>query len=298
MNRDSKVKQIISEEKQIKLLTLIENTAASDKLYTEHGLSFYIEHMGVKILFDTGASGLFAKNAARMLIDLKKLDAAVLSHNHTDHTGGLDTLLGYQPGIKVYAKKAVLEGFFKKAGIFRVPAGLGADYFAKRAENFVLFNNFQQIAGTDGLFLMSNETFDECFTDKTLLMKKNGKAVHDDYSHELFMVVFPSGEPEDGIVVISSCSHSGVVNILNTVRRTWEGAPILGFAGGIHLTTNGGKKLIASFDEIERIANDIKEMDIGTVYVCHSTGQKGYERLKIHLGDQVQYLRAGEELEF
>ncbi|MCL2637922.1 MAG: MBL fold metallo-hydrolase [Oscillospiraceae bacterium] len=252
--------------------------------------------MGKKLLFDAGASGLFAKNASRMLIDLKKLDAAVLSHNHNDHAGGLDTLLGYQPNIKIYAKKAVLEGFFKKTGVFRIPVGLGRDYFEKRAENFVLFNSFQQI--TDGLFLMSNEVSGDCFTDKTLLMKKDGKAAPDDYSHELFMVVFPSGEPEDGIVVISSCSHSGVVNILNTVRLTWEGAPILGFVGGIHLTANGGKKLLASFDEIEKIAAEIKEMDIGTIYVCHCTGQKGYERLKIHLGDQVQYLRAGEELEF
>ncbi|MCL2696950.1 MAG: MBL fold metallo-hydrolase [Oscillospiraceae bacterium] len=280
----------------MKLLTLIENTAASDKLYTEHGLSFYIEHRGKRILFDAGASGLFAKNAARMLIDLKGLDAAVLSHNHNDHAGGLDTLLGYQPSLKIYARKAVLNGFFKKTGVFRIPAGLGSDYFEKRAENFVLFNNFQQLA--DGLFLMSNEVFEPHFTDRTLLMKKSGKAVPDDYSHELFMAVFPGGEPEDGIVVVSSCSHSGVVNILNTVRRTWEGAPILGFVGGIHLTAGGGRKLLASHEEIERIANDIKAMDIGTVYVCHCTGQKGYERLKIHLGDQVQYLRAGEELEF
>jgi len=280
----------------MKLLTLIENTAASEKLHTEHGLSFFIEHMGKKILFDAGATGLFAKNATRMLVDLKKLDAAVLSHNHNDHAGGLDTLLGYRPNIKIYAKKAVLSGFLKKTGVFRVPVGLGSEYFEKRAENFVLFNNFQQVA--DGVFLMSNEVFEPCFTDKALLMKKDGKTVTDDYSHELFMVIFPSGEPEDGIVVISSCSHSGVVNILNTVRQTWEGAPILGFVGGIHLTAGGGKKLLCSFEEIEKIAEEIKAMDIGQIYVCHCTGQKGYERLKIHLGDQIQYLRAGEELEF
>ncbi|MCL2019867.1 MAG: MBL fold metallo-hydrolase [Oscillospiraceae bacterium] len=280
----------------MKLLTLIENTAASEKLCTEHGLSFYIEHMGKKILFDAGATGLFAKNASRMLIDLKKLDIAVLSHNHIDHAGGLDVLLGYRPNIKIYAKKAVLNGVFKKAGIFQIPIGLSSGYFEKRAENFVLFNSFQQIA--DGAFLMSCEVFEPYFTDKTLLMKKDKKAVADDYSHELFMVVFPSGEPEDGIVVISSCSHAGVVNILNTVRLTWEGVPIIGFVGGIHLTTKGGKKLICSFEEIEKIAEEIKGMDIGQIYVCHCTGQKGYERLKIQLGDQIQYLRAGEELEF
>ena len=287
----------------MKLLTLIENTAASEKLYTEHGLSFYIEH-GVaagkgatkRLLLDAGASGLFAKNASRMLVDLKALDMAVLSHNHPDHTGGLDTLLGYRSDIKIYAKKDVLNGFYKKTGIFRIPIGLSRDYFEKRAENFVLFNKFQQLA--EGMFLMSNEVFDDCFYDRSLLMKKDGKICEDDFSHELFMVVFPTGKEEDGYVIISSCSHSGVVNILNTARRTWEGAPVLGFVGGIHLTANGGKKLLCSLEEIEKIAEEIKEMDIGPIYLCHCTGQKGYERFKIHLGDQVQYLRAGEELEF
>ncbi|MCL1822882.1 MAG: MBL fold metallo-hydrolase [Oscillospiraceae bacterium] len=280
----------------MKLLTLIENTAASDKLYTEHGLSFYIEHGGKSFLFDTGASDLFAKNASRMLVDLRTLHAAAISHNHSDHIGGVDALLDYCPNIKIFAKKDVLNGFYKKAGVFHVPIGQGKDFFEKRAENFVLFNQFQQMA--DGIFLLSNEVFEPAFTDKTLLTKKNGKVVADDYTHEIFMVVFPTGDIEDGYVVISSCSHSGIVNILNTARQTWENAPVLGLVAGIHLTANSGKKLICSAEEIEKQADLIKEMDIGPIYVCHCAGQKGYERLKIHLGDQIQYLRAGEELEF
>jgi len=283
----------------MRLLTLIENTAASEKLYTEHGLSFYIEHRGKSILFDTGASGCFAKNAVRMLIDLRKLDAAAISHNHTDHIGGIDTLLGYQPNLKIFAKRAVLGSFYKKTGVFKVPISRDKEYFEKRADNFVLFNSFQQI--TDGVFLMSSEVFDDCFTDKSLLMKtdKHGKEkfVHDDYTHETFMVIFPTCKTEDGYVIISSCSHAGVVNILNTARRTWEGAPVLSFVGGIHLTAKSGKKLICPLEEIDRIAGQIKEMDIGPIYVNHCTGQRGYERLKINLGDQIQYLSAGEEIE-
>jgi 7,8-dihydropterin-6-yl-methyl-4-(beta-D-ribofuranosyl)aminobenzene 5'-phosphate synthase len=231
-----------------------------------------------------------------MLINLKHLDAAVLSHNHTDHGGGFDTLLGIRPDIKIYAKKNVMNSFYKKTGIFHVPIGLGKDYFERRAENFVLFNNFQQVA--DGIFLMSNEVYDPYFTDKTLLTKKDGKIVPDDWEHEVFMVVFPGEIPDGGYVIISSCSHAGAINILKTARQTWEGVPVLGFIGGIHLTANGGKKLICTLDEIEKIAEDIEDMNIGSVYVCHCTGQKGYERLKMQLGDQIQYLRAGEELEF
>ena len=45
---------------------LSENTTSSDKLGSEHGLSLYIETGTHKILFDTGASGLFAENAEKM----------------------------------------------------------------------------------------------------------------------------------------------------------------------------------------------------------------------------------------
>lgn len=45
--------------------TLLENTAIPEDLGCEHGLSLYIEALGHKLLFDTGASGLFAENAQK-----------------------------------------------------------------------------------------------------------------------------------------------------------------------------------------------------------------------------------------
>ena len=53
---------------------LAENTSVSEALGSEHGLSLYIETGTHKILFDTGASGLFAQNAEKMGVDLTKVD--------------------------------------------------------------------------------------------------------------------------------------------------------------------------------------------------------------------------------
>ena len=48
----------------LKITTLIEDNPSDDKrLYNEHGLSLYMEIDGIKILFDTGKSGDFIKNA-------------------------------------------------------------------------------------------------------------------------------------------------------------------------------------------------------------------------------------------
>ena len=88
---------------------LSENTSSSEKLGSEHGLSLYIETETHKILFDTGASGLFAENAEKMGVDLTRIDLAVISHGHYDHGGGLKTFLGINNRAKIYLHQMALE---------------------------------------------------------------------------------------------------------------------------------------------------------------------------------------------
>lgn len=72
----------------MKITTLMENTASSDCFTAEHGLSIYIETKDHIILFDSGPSGAFADNAAKLGVDLAKAEMAILSHGHYDHGGG------------------------------------------------------------------------------------------------------------------------------------------------------------------------------------------------------------------
>jgi metal-dependent hydrolase (beta-lactamase superfamily II) len=72
---------------------LMENTAVSGDFQTEHGLSLYVETGGYRLLFDTGASGLFLENAKKLDVDIAKVDFAVISHGHYDHGGGLKPFL-------------------------------------------------------------------------------------------------------------------------------------------------------------------------------------------------------------
>ena len=69
----------------MKLFVLSENTAKNEAFAAEHGLSIYIEAQGKRILFDTGASSVFAENAQKLGVDLSKVDFVILSHGHNDH---------------------------------------------------------------------------------------------------------------------------------------------------------------------------------------------------------------------
>lgn len=72
----------------MKIVNLIENTAGIDGCVPLHGLSFYVETLKHRILFDAGPSDVVLGNAERLGINLRQVDVAVLSHGHYDHSGG------------------------------------------------------------------------------------------------------------------------------------------------------------------------------------------------------------------
>lgn len=282
----------------MKILALIENTTASDKLNCEHGLSLYVEHQDEHFLIDAGATGKFIENAKRMKIPLDEIEKVALSHNHSDHCGGIDALLKKYPDIKIFAKQKCEVDLIYKIGVFKMPIGQVKELKKKYPKNFVMYNNFQEIS--DGFYMMSDEVRDEQFTckDKNLLMIKDGNPIPDNFEHESFAVIFPHIEKKKGCVIVSPCSHSGIVNIIKTVKNTWSEVPITAIVGGFHLMKASSKKLNVTPEYVEEMAQEIKRLDVGTIYTCHCTGQKGYEELKKHLGDQIQYLQTGEELLF
>jgi hypothetical protein len=94
----------------------------TSNMQKDWGFSAFIEYGGKRILFDTGNNAeIFAHNVKAKGIDLTKLDFAVVSHRHGDHTSGLNYLMTVNPGVKIYVPKenfgvfgAALPGTFYK----------------------------------------------------------------------------------------------------------------------------------------------------------------------------------------
>ena len=96
----------------MKLTVLIDNNTFIDQyFFGEPGLALFIEDEGTRILFDTGYSDAFIRNAQKLNLNLLDLDTLVLSHGHLDHTWGLvPLLLLFTEGMtgKSIGKKPVL----------------------------------------------------------------------------------------------------------------------------------------------------------------------------------------------
>jgi len=87
-------------------LTIVFDNRAQANLRSGWGFSCLIEN-GKRILFDTGAnSRILLGNMCQLEIDPKTIDTVVLSHNHSDHTGGLKGFLkANEDKARVYGPK-------------------------------------------------------------------------------------------------------------------------------------------------------------------------------------------------
>ncbi len=101
-----------------RITILYDAFGAPSALVKDWGFAAFVEYGGKRILFDTGNNAkTFEHNARQLGIDLKRLDAVVISHRHGDHTSGLTYLLEVNPDVKIYAPQ---EGSF-----FKAPMSLG-----------------------------------------------------------------------------------------------------------------------------------------------------------------------------
>jgi len=206
----------------MKISVLTDNSAGSFTM-AEHGLSYLIEYNGQRILFDTGQSDMFIKNAKTMHISLENIDMIVLSHGHFDHGDGLDHLSGMSlvchPGcfVKRYSKKDHI-------------------YIGLKNTREELSSSFNLITSA-GPYKISEKIF---------FLGEIPRLTHFESKNTTF--VFEDGNPDfvmddsalamilpEGLFVVTGCGHAGVVNTLKHAKKITGLDTLLGIMGGFHL---------------------------------------------------------------
>jgi len=257
----------------VKIVALMENTADREDLQSEHGLSLYIEAGNRRILFDMGQSGLFAENAEKLGIELAKVDTAMVSHGHYDHGGGLETFLQINGFAPVYLSKFAFDGHFNAAG-----KDIGLAPELKGNVRLRLVEGITELG--DGLTLYDAATIriQNPVTDSGMTYVAEGMAAPEDFRHEQYLLIEEAGKR----VLISGCSHKGILDIVETFRPDV-------LVGGFHFFKLPVDDTLTGYGNV---LDGFKTR----YYTCHCTGAEQYDHLKQHM-KQLNYLACGQILE-
>ena len=260
----------------MKLTVLADNNTYIDQYYLgEPALSFYIEDGDERILFDTGYSDAFIKNAEAMHVDLGRLTYIMLSHGHNDQTRGLPFLWDRYDlkNVKLVAHP----------GVFSSKRYMGLDVGAPFTREDCLVHGLEIIDGSKPVKITERLTFLGEIPRVTDFEAKEpigilGKAGPADFVLDDSALSY---EGQDGLFIITGCSHSGICNIVrqalccnekmenlrvscgyeSNVRGGSKHKPITGIIGGFHLLKQNR--------QLTETVRFLKDNTKGTLYPCH-----------------------------
>jgi 7,8-dihydropterin-6-yl-methyl-4-(beta-D-ribofuranosyl)aminobenzene 5'-phosphate synthase len=242
------------------------------------------------LLFDTGPDPwVFERNVDRLGFDMGCVDAIVLSHGHWDHAGAMLRALEMiqlrnggrpvptfmHPGMyRTRAMKAP-DGTMRPFADVPTPGMLaqqGAEVIHATEPQTVL----------DGLFHVSGEiprvTAFETGLQGQHRLTDDGEWEPDPLiMEERFVAVRVQGK---GVVVLTACSHAGVVNVLTHARSCFPDQPLHAVMGGLHLSGNN-EQIIP--DTVEAL----RAFGLRTIAAAHCTGWRAVAALAAAFGEVV-----------
>ncbi|KUK00850.1 MAG: 7,8-dihydropterin-6-yl-methyl-4-(beta-D-ribofuranosyl)aminobenzene 5-phosphate synthase [Methanobacteriaceae archaeon] len=251
---------------------LIEDTGT---LKAEHGLSLHIDKPN--LLFDMGQSNSFIENAQELDINISKVEYALISHGHYDHGGGLPYFLKENKKAEIYVGDGA---FYKRCandnGSWRY---IGLDESLADNPQIKTLKRDTKITRDCTILTSIQKFFPTPKGNNKLYKISKDKIVLDDFKDEIILVI----EKEDGLLVLTGCSHRGILNITETVKRKYN-KPIKALIGGFHIKAEEAPSLIDPFKSIEEI------------YTGHCTSKRAYNILKENL-DNIKPLHTGTQIE-
>ena len=228
----------------------------------------------LKILFDTSMKDDIVVNAKKSNIDLLNIDYVVFSHGHYDHTDGIKYLKLSEIRHIIAHPDCFTKKFAKYKGkevYIGIPFFL--EYLQRETDVIqskipywisekVVFlgeiprtNNFE---GRESLGYLENHEHDLILDDSALVIKGN-----------------------DGIIIISGCSHSGICNIIEYAKEVCNENKIAVVMGGFHLFDK--KRISPTIDYLQ-------SQKIDKLFVAHCLSDFAFAQMEKAGAKRIQTL--------
>lgn len=272
----------------MKITILIDNRNSASALASEHGLSLHVQTKTHKILVDTGLSGKAFDNAEKLGVDIKSVDYLMLSHGHIDHTGGLRRFVEINKTAKIIASRHVRD--------YQYCSNRGGKFHSLSPDVEVINQNLERFVFIDDNYLIDNEigcvftrrqSFPRPNGNRYLFVEKGGGMSPYTAYDELALTI----KTDEGLVVVSPCSHCGLLNIADECCKYMNCNDLTAFVGGLHLL-NGEADDVANLAQL--ISKKYPKMHL---YTSHCTGDEACKILSDKMFDKFHVFGVGERIE-
>jgi 7,8-dihydropterin-6-yl-methyl-4-(beta-D-ribofuranosyl)aminobenzene 5'-phosphate synthase len=257
-----------------------------------HGLSLVITAHGPSgprtMLFDGGpVDYAVERNGTRLGVDFGAIEAAMLSHGHWDHGGGIPRALSMINAANGGRSVPLFlhPGMYDQIGLRQPDGGV------LPMEGIPPPNQWRQFGAEpivtdraqtclDGLFYVSGEiprvtTYEKGLAAQVRRVSDDGPWEPDPLiMNERFLAVQVR---DKGLVVFSACSHAGVVNVLHHARDCFPGVRLHAVLGGFHLA--GPTEAI-----IPETVRDLADFGADFIIPAHCTGWRAVNALTAAFG--------------
>jgi 7,8-dihydropterin-6-yl-methyl-4-(beta-D-ribofuranosyl)aminobenzene 5'-phosphate synthase len=243
-----------------------------------------------KLLFDAGPEGeIFLRNAKNLGVNLHDVDEIGISHGHWDHMGALLPALDEitQHSARKVRCHVNPDMFFERGAQLSngkvVPFQLvpSLDELSKHGADVV--NDLAERTLLDAYFYLSGEiprvtSFEKGRIDHLRRTSTDSKWEPDPLlMDERYLAVNLSGR---GLLLFSSCSHAGIINVCESAKKTFKDLPIFGVFGGLHL--------VGSLEKIiPQTIEHLKDYDLKQIMPAHCTGWRAQYALIQEFGETI-----------
>ncbi len=236
----------------MKIQILFNSHAVRKDLATGWGFSCLVSG---QVLFDTGEKALYlSRNLEELGVDMDLLEAAVISHDHWDHTGGLEEVLKRRPGLDVY----ICPGFSKELK--------------------------QRIVSLKG-HVRENSGFCRIKDNIYVTGEMVGTYKEKNISEQAVVI-----DTEKGLTVITGCAHPHILDMVERVRQTFTDRQVYAVLGGFHLMDKTQRRIQAIIQHFSKLGIQ----KVGPTHCCGTEAEhlfrEAYQEncLELKVGEEME----------
>lgn len=272
------------------------NSPLDAAVHAEHGLAYNVETVVEgkthSCLFDFASDprGVL-KNLDLLKVDLQRVEAFCMSHDHWDHQAAMVEVLKakkqeFGRNIPFYIGEQYFAGTYQK----RPSGAILKINLLKREEIEALgFVRIVEVKGPTSIIPGAyfpgriERTTDYEVLQPQFLAKSGSDYVQESFPGEQVLIMNAKGK---GLVVLSGCAHRGIVNAVKTAQMVTGIEKVHAVIGGCHLINAKPEVILKSVADIRAINPDY-------IVPMHCTGYEAISTFAREMPDKFILNTAG-----